>query len=68
MKRPITIEEILCKGNECLSMNYKDMDISIYKVDTEYYMIDYKMKYIHPFDYKDMVAIHSLLYNHALKF
>lgn len=68
MKTPITMEEILIRGHEYLSMNFKDMDISIYKVDTEYYMIDYKNKYIYPFDYKDMVAIHSLLYNHALRY
>ena len=68
MKAPITIEEIILNGVELFSMNYKDMNVSIYKVYTDYYMVDYNNKYIHPFDYKDMVAIHSLLYNHALKF
>lgn len=68
MKAPITIEEIFTKGTEHLIFNYKDMDISIWKVDKDYYMVDYDNKYIYPFDYKDLVAIHSLLYNHSLKY
>lgn len=68
MKAPITIEEIFTRGHEHLIFNYKDMDVSIWKVDNNYYMVDYDKKYIYPFDYKDLVAIHALLYNHSLKY